>query len=147
MATNFPINDIETRGSFVVMQKQVCLPTNAQKSIWSSLRMEWSCIIWIHVQNPFNILLASKLLLPKIVSPNAILRFELPKKASLPYHQPQLLYLWKEKNHIWDLFHNQGKIGYCCIEKLDHLNLKLLKQEQNKEHPWKKNEKKIVIQN
>ncbi len=141
MATNFPTLNVETRGSFVVMQKQVCLPTNAPKSIWNNLRMEWSCIIRIHVQNPLDILLVSELLFPKFASLDAILRFELPKKTSPPYCQPPLLCLWKKKSHIRNLYHNQGKIGYCCIEKLDCLNFKLPKQKGNKKHPWKKMKK------
>jgi hypothetical protein len=33
MATNFPISDAKTNGSYVVMQKKVSRPTNIQKSI------------------------------------------------------------------------------------------------------------------
>ncbi len=41
----------------------------------------------------FDILLVLEMLLPIFASLDAILRLELPKKASLPYCQPPLLYI------------------------------------------------------
>jgi hypothetical protein len=49
-----------------------------------------------------------------------------------------LLYIWGERNHIQNLFHNQRKIKKCYIEQLQHLNYKLQEQERNKKHIWKK---------
>jgi len=127
-------------------RKKYADPTNTQKSIRNILRMEWGCIIKIHVQNPFDNLLALELLLPIFAYSNAILKFELPKKTSLPYCQPSLLYIWRERDHVWDLFHNQRKIEKCYITKFEHLNLKLEKQKHNKkEHFWRKMKKKCFI--
>jgi hypothetical protein len=129
-------------------RKKYADPTNTQKSIRNILRMEWGCIIKIHVQNPFDNLLALELLLPIFAYSNAILKFELPKKTSLPYCQPSLLYIWRERDHVWDLFHNQRKIEKCYITKFEHLNLKLEKQKHNKkEHFWRKMKKKCFIYN
>jgi hypothetical protein len=85
MATLSLTLGVEKMGSSMVMQKQVCLPTNIYKSICNSLRMEWSYIIKIHVYNSLDILFTLEMLLPIFASLDAILRLELPKKTSLPY--------------------------------------------------------------
>ncbi len=99
---------------------------------------KWSCTIGIHVQNPLESFPTPELLLPRFDSPNTILRFELPEKIKFPILQPPLLYIWGERNHIQNLFHNQRKIKKCYIEQLQHLNYKLQEQERNKKHIWKK---------
>ncbi len=120
MVTNSPILDAETRGSFVVMQKKICGPTNIQISICHNLKMEWSCIIAIPKQNPLDSLLVPRLLLQKFTFSNAILRLKLS--------------------------HNQRKIGDYCMEEFECFNFKLQEQERNKERVWKKWKKKVHLQ-
>jgi hypothetical protein len=70
------------------------------------------------------------------------------RKKEVSHTKFALLYIWGERNHIWDLSHNQRKIKGYCIEDLKGFNLKLQEQKQNnKEHVWEKIENKIKSRN
>ncbi len=100
MVTKSLIFDVEIEGNYVVMLEKVCGPTNIQKSNRNILKMEWSCIIGIHVQNLFDNLLALGLLLLRFDSFNVILGLNFWKKQMS--HTTNLhYYIYEEKEIIF----------------------------------------------
>jgi len=123
MAANSPTLSIDSK-FYCDLEKRMWNNTHSKKSL-SQIEDGMKFYDWMENQIGWNTcttlvwhLFVFRLLLPRFVFSNPILRLELLEEASFPYHQPPLLYIWGERDHIQDLFHNQRKIGDHCINNL-----------------------------
>jgi hypothetical protein len=123
-------------GTNVVIAIILWKTIHAKKTMGGNLCMEWKFFMeWkriqvkIHVQHMFDNLLAPILLFPRFPSSDPIFSLELMKDVGFPHYQPPLLNIWTERDHIWDIFDSQSKIGDYFIEQFKCFNLKLQERE------------------
>ncbi len=126
------------------MQKQICLPRNTQKSIWSNLKMEWSCIIGIPIQNSFDIFLVVSCCPQNLILRMPSLSLNSQKKTNLPYRQPpfciyeergiisRTFFTTKEKSDIVASKNLSTSISMC--KNKNEIKRSVLKKKWKKNH-------------